>query len=185
MKLAIFDMDGTLFNTNDVNYYSYKEALASVGVEIDYEYYCSFCNGRHYKVFVPQLVNNDEEKIEIVHNLKKELYKKNLDKVVVNKHLFEIIKGLKNKYKLAVVTTASKKNTQEILEFTDTQKYFDLILTSNDITKQKPDPEGFLLAMKNFNAKAEETLIFEDSDVGLEAAKKTGATVFKVEEFKD
>lgn len=184
MKLAIFDMDGTLFNTNDVNYCAYKEALASVGVEIDYEYYCKFCNGRHYKVFVPQLVDNDEEKLEAVHNLKKNLYSKYLDKVVVNSHLFNIIEGLKTTYKIALVTTASKKNTLEILEFTDTKKYFDLILTSNDISKQKPDPEGFLLAMKNFNASFEETMIFEDSDVGLEAAIKTGSTVFKVEDFK-
>ena len=39
MKLAIFDMDGTLFNTNDVNYYSYKEALEKYNVSLDYNHY--------------------------------------------------------------------------------------------------------------------------------------------------
>ena len=53
MKLAIFDMDGTLFNTNNINYYAYKEALDKYNVSIDYEYYCRFCNGRHYLDFLP------------------------------------------------------------------------------------------------------------------------------------
>ena len=55
---------------------------------------------------------------------------------------------------------------------------FDLILTHEDITKSKPDPEGFLKAMKLFNVEARDCLIFEDSSVGIEAAEKTGATVF-------
>ena len=52
MKLAIFDMDGTLYNTNDVNYFAYKEGLNTFGVDLDYDYYCNYCNGRHYKVFI-------------------------------------------------------------------------------------------------------------------------------------
>ena len=95
MKLAIFDMDGTLFNTNDINYYAYKEALSKYNVFIDYDYYCNYCNGRSYKVFIPPLVNNDKEKIEDIHKIKKNAYSKYLDKVKVNEHLFNIIDKLK------------------------------------------------------------------------------------------
>ena len=69
MKLAIFDMDGTLFNTNNINYYAYKEALDKYNVSIDYDYYCNYCNGRSYKVFIPPLVNNDEEKVQDIHKI--------------------------------------------------------------------------------------------------------------------
>ena len=113
MKLAIFDMDGTLYNTNDVNYYAYKEALKEYNVELDYEYYCQFCNGRHYKVFIPALVNNDEDKVEKVHEMKKIYYSKHLDKIIINEHLFNIISLIKKEYKIALVTTASKKNTMD------------------------------------------------------------------------
>jgi len=183
MKLAIFDMDGTLFNTNEINYYAYKEALEKYNVSIDYEYYCNYCNGRHYKVFVSPLVNNDTQKIEDIHNIKKAAYSKYLDKVKINVHLFNIIDKLKSDYKIALVTTASKKNTYDILEYTNKKDLFDLILTSDDINKPKPDPEGFLLAMNKFNASPKECIIFEDSDVGIEAAKKTNSTVFKIEDF--
>ena len=58
------------------------------------------------------------------------------------------------------------------------EKCFDLILTHNDISKPKPDPEGFITAMKHFNVEAKDCLIFEDSKPGIEAAKSSGATVF-------
>lgn len=183
MKLAIFDMDGTLYNTNNINYYAYKEALDKYDIKMDYDYYCNYCNGRHYKVFIPPLVNNDKEKLEDIHNIKKNVYSKYLDKVKENNHLFNIINQIKDEYKIILVTTASKKNTLEILDYTNKTELFDLILTAEDVKNPKPDPEGFLLAIEKYNAKVEDCIIFEDSDVGIEAAKKTGATVFKVEEF--
>lgn len=183
MKLAIFDMDGTLFNTNDINYYAYKEALNKYNIDLDYEYYCNYCNGRHYKIFISPLVNNDVTKIEDIHNIKKTAYSKYLNKVKINEHLFSIIDKIKSEYKIALVTTASKKNVYEILEYTGKLNLFDLILTSEDVTKQKPDPEGFILAMNKYNVNPRECMIFEDSNVGIEAANKTNASVFKIEKF--
>lgn len=183
MKLAIFDMDGTLYNTNDVNYYAYKEALQKYNVDIDYDYYCKYCNGRHYKTFIPKLVNYDEAKVEAIHDLKKTYYSKNLDKVIINEHLFNIIKLIHGEYKTALVTTASKRNTLEILEYTNTKDYFDLILTAEDVKATKPNPEGFNKAIAMFNVLPENTIIFEDSEVGIEAARKTGASVMVVDKM--
>ena len=77
-------------------------------------------------------------------------------------------------------STASKENTNDILQKFAIEDLFDLILTHDDIAKSKPDPEGFLKAMEAFDSKPEECIIFEDSEVGIEAADKTGATVFIV-----
>lgn len=183
MKLAIFDMDGTLYNTNDINYYAYKEALDRYNVNLDYNYYCNYCNGRHYTVFISSMVNNDNEKIEDIHYIKKNAYSKYLDKVIVNEHLFNIINSIKKDYKIILVTTASKKNTMEILEYTNKKDLFDLILTADDINNPKPDPEGFNKAIEYYNANPKNCIIFEDSDVGIEAALKTGSSVFKVKNF--
>ena len=183
MKVAIFDMDGTLYNTNDINYYAYKEALDKYNVDLDYNYYCYFCNGRHYTVFIPDMVNNDKEKIEDIHNIKKNAYSKYLDKVIINEHLFNIIESIKSDYKIVLVTTASKKNTFDILEYTKKKELFDLILTADDIKNPKPDPEGFNKAIEFYDANPKDCVIFEDSEVGIEAALKTGATVMKIEKF--
>ena len=183
MKLALFDLDGTLYNTNDINYYAYKEALDKYGIKIDYNYYCNYCNGRHYKIFISPLVDNDDEKIEDIHKVKKNVYSKYLDKVIINEHLFNIIKMIKSEYKICLVTTASKKNTMEILEYTNKKELFDLIITADDINKPKPDPEGFNKAINYYKADAKDVIIFEDSNVGVEAATKTGASVFVVKKF--
>ena len=182
-KLALFDLDGTLFNTNEVNYCAYSEALKEKGYNIDYTYYSNYCNGRHYTVFLPQIVNNNEEIINYVHKRKKELYSSYLNKAKINIHLFNIIESLKETYNIAIVTTASKKNTYDILKYYDKLELFDLILTSDDIEKSKPNPEGYLKAISYFNATPENTIIFEDSEVGIEAAKKTGSSVLIINNF--
>lgn len=90
---------------------------------------------------------------------------------------------MKGEYKIALVTTASKKNTMEILNYTKKANLFDRVITSEDIINPKPDPEGFNLAIKEFEVKPEDIVIFEDSEVGIQAAKKTGASIFIINKF--
>lgn len=181
-KLAIFDLDGTLFDTSEVNYLSYKKALNELGYDIDHDYFVSYCNGRYYKDFLKDMVNHNEEILTKIHKLKKEYYKDFLNYSKENIHLFNIINLIKNDYHIALVTTASKNNAFEILKHFNRFELFDLILTQEDI-KKKPDPDGFNKAMKFFNVSFENTIIFEDSDVGLQAAKSSKANTFKIITF--
>lgn len=180
MKLILVDLDGTLFDTKEVNYLAYKEAIEPYGYSIDYKYYCDFCNGRHYLDFLPQISTSNMSILEKIHKSKKKNYSKYLSYARINNGLEMLLRSSKDKYKIALVTTASKENTNDILHKFAIEDLFDLILTHDDIAKSKPDPEGFLKAMKAFDSKPEECIIFEDSEVGIEAADKTGATVFIV-----
>jgi beta-phosphoglucomutase len=183
-KLALFDLDGTLFNTNKVNYLSYKQALNEEGYDLEYEYFAKECNGKLYKEFLPKIIEtDDEELLQKLHKRKKELYSTNLGQALANLHLFNIAKSLKEDYYLAVVTTASKKNTFDILDFYNKTELFDLVLTHDDVINVKPDPEGYIKAMKSFNIDPKDTIIFEDSPSGIEAAVKSGANVFVVNNF--
>lgn len=183
MKLMMIDLDGTLFDTKEINYRAYKEAIEPYGYKIDYQYYCEFCNGRHYTDFLPQITTSDKSILVDMHNRKKEAYNKYLSYGRINQALVDIIKKRGKDCKAALVTTASRQNTYDILKQYNIVDIFDLILTQEDITKSKPDPEGFLKAMSKYNVKAQECLIFEDSNAGIEAAEKTGATVFVVKGF--
>ncbi|OUN95484.1 hypothetical protein B5F98_09280 [Pseudoflavonifractor sp. An44] len=179
MKLVIVDLDGTLFDTKDVNYHAYKEAIAPYGYDMDYKYYCEFCNGRHYLDFLPQITTDDKEILTAIHKAKKMAYRNHLDKAKLNKGLVDIIKLMKSEYKTALVTTASRENCYEILKRFDLVRLFDLILTHDDVTQTKPNPEGFIKAMNHFDIAPEATIVFEDSDVGLEAAKRSGAYYYR------
>lgn len=183
MKLVIVDLDGTLFDTKDVNYHAYKDAIVPYGYDMNYKYYCEFCNGRHYLDFLPQITTTNSEILSAMHKAKKVAYKNHLDKARLNKGLVDIIGLMRGEYKTAVVTTASKENCWDILKQFEIDDLFDLILTHDDISHSKPDPEGFLKAMQFFGAAPEETIIFEDSDVGLEAAQKSGAFYYRTYRF--
>jgi len=179
--LAIFDLDGTLFDTRQVNYYSYKQALQPYGICLDKKYFMEQCNGRHYTEFLPDLM--DADAMEQVHAAKKAAYRQNLDKAEKNRHLLRIIRGMRSCYHTAVVTTASRKNASEILEYFGCGGLFEYLVTQEDITRIKPDPEGFFLAMAYFGTDAGHTVIFEDSKAGIAAARATGASVFVVDQF--
>ena len=90
---------------------------------------------------------------------------------------------MKNEYHTAVVTSGSS-NSKDILRYFGRLELFDVIFTIDDVKNGKPDPEGFLKAMEYFKVKPENTIIFEDSDVGLVAARKTGASICVVDDFK-
>lgn len=179
----MIDLDGTLFDTKEINYRAYKEAIEPYGYDIDYKYYCEFCNGRHYTDFLPQITTTDEKILLDMHKRKKDAYSKYLKYGRVNLNLVEIIKARGKDCKAVLVTTASKQNTFDILNEFRLVDIFDLILTHEDIDKSKPNPEGFLKAMEKYSVTPEECVIFEDSSVGIEAAEKTGATVFVVKGF--
>lgn len=182
-KLALFDLDGTLYDTADVNYYAYSEAVEKEGYRLEYAFFRKECNGRHYRYFLPRIGVKDAAVMERIHNRKMDCYRKYLDRARENEHLFEMIALLQADYNAVVVTTASRKNAEELLSDYGRLGLFSGMVTQEDIHKAKPNPEGFLLAMEQYGAAPKDTIIFEDSDVGVAAACATGACVFRVQAF--
>ena len=92
-KMIICDLDGTLFDTSEVNYQAYKKSLYEIGYELSYSFFIKECYGKHYKEFLSKL-NLTEEEIEKVHIIKKNIYRDNLKYAKINNYLFDIIESL-------------------------------------------------------------------------------------------
>lgn len=164
---------------------------------MDKEYYYNKCFGLHYKVFIRSILKlknklaDDDGKnnqlIEEIHNKKEEIYLGNLN--MINMHPFMLETLIENKDKkenkkyTALATTASPNGVYGILKEFNLNGLFDLILTGDDIENKKPDPEIFFKCMEHFKVSEKESIIFEDSRVGLEAANKTNAWVIKIEKW--
>ena len=183
MKVIMVDLDGTLFDTRKVNYLAYQEAISTYGYSIDYNYYCSYCNGRHYTDFLPKITTTEETVLLDMHRRKKEAYPKYLAEARLNTPLVDMLRLLKGEYKLALVTTASRKNTEDIIGYFKLRDLFDLIITHEDVEKCKPSPECYLKAMEFYQAIPGECIIYEDSEVGIEAAIASGANCYVVKGY--
>lgn len=82
---------------------------------------------------------------------------------------------------MGLVTSSEKVVTQELLKLAGLSDFFSYILTRDDSLKVKPDPWPYLEAMRHFKTEGSETLVFEDSNVGMEAAHKARAHIIKAE----
>ena len=180
-KALLFDLDGTLFDTTDVNYLSYRDALAEEGLELTKAYYQEKCDGKSYKQFLPDLITGS--KLETIHERKKALYPTYLNSARENVVLFDIIERLKDSYEIGLVTTASRANTMQILEHFGRTDLFDILVTQEDVEYTKPHPQAYNKALQLLNIEPENVTIFEDSFSGLEAALASGAHVVKIERF--
>ena len=155
--------------------------MAKIEINIDYNDFCTLYNGKNYKDFLPKIIPNiTEEQMKNIHDFKKNIYTKYLDKARKNELLFLMIKEIKEKFYISLVTNASRKNVEDILEKFSIKDLFDLFITQEDIKKPKPSAEGFLKAMDYFKISKENTIIFEDSEIGIQAAIESGADYVKV-----
>lgn len=183
LKLAMFDLDGTLFDTNKANYLSYKEACNGF-CDVSEDFFYEHCMGKNYRTFLPLLGVEDKENIELIHKRKSDNYKSFFSFIRPNFSLLNIAELFKkNGIKIAIITTASRNNTSVLLKFFDYDDFFDLVVTQEMTDKTKPFPDGYLYAMKYFHCTPDESIIFEDSDVGLQAALKTQTAVYKIVRF--
>ncbi|WP_044656255.1 MULTISPECIES: HAD family hydrolase [Bacteroides] len=182
IKAIITDFDGTLVDTFEANFRAYQEAFASIGETLTPERYRE-CFGYRFEHFMLEIGINDVAKVNAIKKAKKEAYPKYFDSLRPNKVLISLIETFKVMgAKTAIASTARKENLMNAATFLGVDKHFDLIFAGVDVKEGKPSPEIYLKAMETLGVKPEETLIFEDSQVGIDAAKGSGAQCMVVSE---
>lgn len=179
--LAVFDLDGTLYDTLPANHAAYADALAGQGIALSLEHFAAHCDGRHYRDFLPELLGArcTEALLHQVHQAKNRIYKEKLHLVRENAALFAMAQAMRPVFHLALVTTASAPNCAAVLGHFGRQGYFELVLTGADVPKPKPHPMGYTMAMQHFGLNAAHTVIFEDSQSGMAAARAATENVLQ------
>ena len=177
-RLLLFDLDGTLVNTDNIYIAVWTELLSRFNVKCNVDFFNHFIKGKNDALFLKYLNPTiSDADIQKMSTEKDELFISKLSKYE-NSILVEgaIQFFEKNKHnKIAIVTSSNKNACNYILRITGLHKYVDLVIAAEDCYKHKPDPEPYLIAIKYFgNIYKENIFIFEDSYSGYCSAKRTG-----------
>lgn len=176
----ITDLDGTLVDTFQANLCAYQKAFAEVGLSLPEEKYLQ-CFGLRFEAFMKEVGITDDKTAGIIKQAKKDYYPEFFHLLRPNRALIELISSFKEMGgKTAVASTANKDNLMNVLNYLGVSHIFIRIFAGLDVTEGKPSPEIYIKAMDALESKPEETLIFEDSEVGIQAAKASGASVIVV-----
>lgn len=182
LKAIITDFDGTLVNTFEANWRAYEKAFSEEGLSISLEEYKGIY-GMRFDDFMRTVGIVDVDVAKRIRDLKTLYYPDFFDRIVPNRRLIgELVNFRKTGGKTAIASTARKENLMNVLEHFQLGGLFDLIYSANDVRKGKPDPEIYLKTMQQLGVTPEETLIYEDSEVGVQAAAASGAKYVRVTE---
>ena len=181
IKLILLDFDGTLASTEDANMEAYVLALREEGIELDTEEYRRRYFGMRCPEFLRELGITNENDIDRIRRRKIELYPTRFGSVHLNEPLWNFVQDMRKQgVKAWIVSTGQKDNIENAMRYLGIMEGVDGILTSGDVSEPKPSPAAFLKAMEIEGVTPAETLIFEDSPVGIAAAEASGAAYFKV-----
>ena len=184
-KLALIDFDGTLYDTEAADYAAYESALEYYGHGMSPEFFRDECFGSYYRDFLRKPLGDDYDAlIEPVHDRKMTDYPEFFGLIKENTGLVKLLEAIKDEYYLVIVSTGNRKSMEEILKFFGRRELFDEIIDQNRIAKKKPEPDAFFAAMEQFGVAPENTIVFEDSQLGVQAAVAAGLQYFRVEKIQ-
>ena len=175
-KAFIFDLDGVIVDTAKYHFSAWQKIAAELGIEFTPEHNEDLKGVSRIRSLdiILQLGNmqaSQEDKNRWLKQKNEDYlsYLVNMDFSEILPGVVPILQFLKDNNQPIGLGSASK-NARPILEKTGIIGYFDAIVDGNDVTNAKPDPEVFLQAAKLLGATNENSIVFEDSVAGVQAA---------------
>lgn len=172
IRTILFDLDGTLINTNELIQSSFKHTFATFGYQFSDEVIRKF-NGpplmETFRSIDPKQAENMLQTYQKHNHAVHDQY------VTAFPNTIETLTKLKEQHiRLGVVTTKMRKGALMGLELTGMDHFFETIITFDDVMHPKPHPEPIMKAMKHLNAEAGSTLMVGDNYHDIEAGKNAG-----------
>lgn len=190
IKAIIFDMDGVLIDAKEWHYEALNEALGLFGYEISrYDHLVTYDGLPTAKKL--EMLSMEKGMPLRLHKFINELKQQyTMDKIVMNcrpvfMHEYALSKLREEGYRLAVASNSVRKTVETMMERSKLIDYLEFFLSNQDVTKGKPDPEMYNVAISRLALIPDECLIVEDNQNGIRAAKAAGGHVMQVDTVYD
>jgi len=176
LKAIFWDNDGILVDTEALYYQANRDILSTIDIRLTPEQYRSISLDQGQSVLnLARYKGYSDDQITALRQTRDTCYIQLLKQGVrIYPGVEETLRALHGKAAMGIVTSSPKSYFNVMHRQTGLLPFFNLILTREDFTRTKPDPEPYLLALKLAGTKPEESLVIEDTLRGLEAAKAAG-----------
>jgi beta-phosphoglucomutase len=176
-QAVIFDMDGVITNTMPVHYKAWRKILAEEGISVTHLDIYSREGQRGItslkEIFAVYQKEFSEEVASRLLHKKEEWFKEHVKCRFIS-GTRSLLKDLtKLGLRLALVTGTSRQEMHRILP-DNLYQLFAVVVTGNDVTHGKPDPEPYRLALKKLEILPEDAVVIENAPLGIESAKAAG-----------
>jgi|HubBroStandDraft_1064217.scaffolds.fasta_scaffold60921_1 beta-phosphoglucomutase-like phosphatase (HAD superfamily) len=169
----LFDCDGTLADTAELHHYAIAAATKSLGHDMPKEWYLD-----RVGLSLDQLLKEFKHLCGVqldrkdLSPLEEEIYCRNTSMIREIAAVAAIVRNNAGKIPMAVVSSSTRRMVIATLEALRLTPYFSTVITVEDTENPKPAPDGFLKAAQSLGIEPSRCLVFEDSQHGLDAARR-------------
>ncbi len=180
----IFDLDGTLADTMPSHYEAWHIILERYGLEMSEDRFYAL-GGWPTKKVADLLIGEAGRDIDAMKlSIEKEaLFAETLHLVRPVEPVTKVAQEHRGRLPLAVATGATSEICEQILDHLTIRDWFDAVVSADEVDHHKPNPDVFLEAARRLGVEPRFCLVYEDTDPGLEAARRAGMAHVDVRRF--
>ncbi len=176
LKALLFDLDGTLAETNSVHFSTWVETLKPYGIDVTWDFYRGKISGRTTpEVSEDLLPNLAPEEARKVGESKEASFRERTGELKPLPGLLEFVEEARGRgMSVALVTNAPKENVFAMLDALGLEDAFEPTVVAEDVGVGKPDPAPYNAALEALGVRADEAVAFEDSPSGIASSVAAG-----------
>lgn len=180
-KAYLFDCDGTLADSMPLHYRAWKKALSEWNCDFDEKLFYAW-GGMPVAEIIATLNKNHalNMPVDAVEHRKEKLYFDLIHELTAVPEVLEHVEQAHGRVPFAVVSGSTRESVTASLKALNILDRFDVLVCAGDYKKSKPDPEAFLLAAAKLGVEPKDCLVFEDTEMGIQAATAAGMASVKV-----
>ena len=182
----LFDLDGTLVDTMPLHYRAYAEVFAQRGLQLSEADFMARIGEPAVRAIprfleIAGITAATAEDVQVIHSQKKRIFRRSLAFIrPVPLPAVALLDAARGRKKLGLVSSGNREGVMAVVSAMGWETVFDIIISGDEVSRGKPEPEPYLVAAKSLGVSPRECLVLEDTEAGLASGAAAGMSVLDV-----